>query len=71
MDYILGSLVPLRIPLQDAKEVILSIKLRDFEGENQEKKQLYELGFVWKKGLNSIRAQVSNFTKILTIYNFI
>lgn len=59
-NYILGSLVSLRIPLQNVKEVVVSIKLHNFEGRNQELKQLHELGFVWKKGSDFIRLQVSN-----------
>ncbi|GBC08064.1 hypothetical protein RclHR1_00790014 [Rhizophagus clarus] len=51
------SLVTLRIPLHNVKEVVLSIKLHDFEGQNQERRQLHELGFVWEKGSESNRAQ--------------
>ncbi|CAB4484940.1 uncharacterized protein OCT59_004253 [Rhizophagus irregularis] len=51
------SLVSLRIPLQNVKEVVVSIKLHNFEGRNQELKQLHELGFVWKKGSDFIRLQ--------------
>ncbi|RIA82298.1 P-loop containing nucleoside triphosphate hydrolase protein [Glomus cerebriforme] len=57
LDNLLCSLVPLKIPLRNVKEVVLSIKLRDFEGENQETKQLCELGFVWKRGSDFIRLQ--------------
>jgi hypothetical protein len=56
------------MPLQNAKEVILSI---NFEGKNQEKEQLYELGFVWKKGSDFIRIQVRHSIRILIIYDFI
>ncbi|CAG8513322.1 15731_t:CDS:10, partial [Funneliformis caledonium] len=57
LDKLSCSLFPLRVNLQEAKEVIISIKLYDFEDGDQEKRQLYGLGFLWKNGSNSNRVQ--------------
>ncbi|CAG8479355.1 4201_t:CDS:10 [Funneliformis mosseae] len=57
LDKLSCSLVPLRVNLQEAKEVIISIKLYDFEDGDQEKRQLYGLGFLWKNGSNFNRVQ--------------
>ncbi|CAI2163966.1 8928_t:CDS:10 [Funneliformis geosporum] len=70
LDKLSCSLDPLRVNLQEAKEVILSIKLYDFEDGDQDKRQLYELGFVWKKGSNSIRDQtIKNILNGMVICN--